>query len=121
MKKMFFLILIILVVTLFVFLGLKSKKMPEEKLPEVSETSSNPQKISLSVLDVYLSESEDPSTIYLNRRVKWQPAKGIGAPACDIYFPPQEGMEQGIGPIENGCNFVVPLNDKEDAPLKKLF
>ncbi len=103
------------------FFGLKSQRLSKEKPPETGETPSVPQKISLSVLDVYLSESEDPSTVYLNMRVKWQPAKGIGAPSCDIYFPAQEGMEQGIGPIENGCNFVVPLNDKEDAPVKEAI
>ena len=118
MKKIFFIVPIVLLIVLVGFFGLKSQRLPKEKPPETGQT---PQKVSLSILDVYLTESENQNIVYLNMRVKWQPAKGIGAPSCDIYFPPQEGMDQGIGPIENGCNFVVPLNDKEDAPVKEAI
>ncbi|MFN3302082.1 MAG: hypothetical protein ACK413_03600, partial [Patescibacteria group bacterium] len=112
MKKTIFLTLLVLLLILVGFFGLKGKKIIQQKPTEIEKPQE--KNIELSVLDVYLSESEKPDTVYLNMRVKWQPAKGIGAPSCDIYFPPQEGMEQGTGPIEGGCNFIEPIGEERE-------
>lgn len=121
MKKVIFLIPVILLIVLGGFFGLKEIRIQKGKPPAISKSSKTTEEISLSVLSVYFTESEDPKNVYLNMRVKWWPAEGIGAPSCDIYFPSQEGMEMGTGPIENGCNFVAPIGKEEEKPVKEAI
>ncbi|MEM1513455.1 MAG: hypothetical protein QXW78_00085 [Candidatus Thermoplasmatota archaeon] len=108
MKK----ILSMLIFFSFAMLGcLKSEK-------EAKETDK------FEVLSVFFRETENPNEVLLNMKVKWV-GKEKGAPRCDIYFPPQEGLEMGIGPIENGPAIVEPLyqegSEVKEAILKEFI
>ena len=105
------------IICLFIFLSLlgclKSEKEVEKETSEGFE-----------VLSVFFSETEDYNEVLLNMKVKWV-GKEKGAPRCDIYFPPQEGLEMGIGPIENGPSIVESLyqegSEVKTAILKEFI
>jgi len=74
--------------------GINSNNSNNQNQP--SENQSTPF---FKVKAVYFTETEDPTNVLLNIEVEQNKITPTG---YTIYFPPQTGTSQGIGPIEVG-------------------
>ena len=94
MKKTFiYTTLIIFCVAILAMVGFSF--LGKKKTNEVSKPIESKKEFRLE--KIYFSETEDPNDVLLNIKIT-SGKKGVWR--YEIYFPPQEGLAQGIGPIE---------------------
>jgi hypothetical protein len=99
------LIILILIIGGLIFLNFQNKISQPKTKTETQKTT--PYFI---VEKVYFTETEDLNTVLLNIKLK---KNKIAHYKYEIYFPPQEGAPQGIGPIE--AEFGKPEKFQEEV------